>query len=103
VLSREELEAAAWALAPDGSLSRGAGAIGAVLDALLPDGWQPAQFAYRLPGSNQIADRVYEWVARNRHRLPGAAELPDGATAAPLTEVAHREIRRRRVAWADKP
>lgn len=72
-LSLAQCEAAAWAIAGDSdrSRARGAGAINlavaVALGTLLP------VWLYELPGARQLQDAVYDWVVRNRHRLPGDA------------------------------
>jgi predicted DCC family thiol-disulfide oxidoreductase YuxK len=33
---------------------------------------RPFTYLYRLPGMCQLQDRVYRWVANNRHRMPGS-------------------------------
>jgi hypothetical protein len=70
-LTIAQCEAAAWtvAAAPNTTRHRGAGAINATVSAALGASW-PLRF-YRLPGIRQIQDAVYEWVVRNRDRLPG--------------------------------
>jgi predicted DCC family thiol-disulfide oxidoreductase YuxK len=45
--------------------------------------WRPAGLVLLVPGVNALAGVVYRWVARNRYRLPGAADAcavpPQGA------------------------
>jgi len=60
-----------WFVDGDGRLSGGAAAVNAALKKVW---WiRPFAYFYRLPGIKQIQDRVYRWVAANRHRLPGGA------------------------------
>jgi predicted DCC family thiol-disulfide oxidoreductase YuxK len=33
--------------------------------------WRVAGYLLRVPGINHLAERVYYWIAKNRHRLPG--------------------------------
>ena len=33
--------------------------------------WRVAGYLLRIPGINHLAKRVYYWIAKNRHRLPG--------------------------------
>jgi len=33
--------------------------------------WSVAGYLLRVPGINHLAERVYYWIAKNRHRLPG--------------------------------
>jgi len=70
-LDNADLEEAAWALTPDGRLLRGPVAILASVDALCPGGVPLASMWLSLPGVPRTADAVYDWVARNRARLPG--------------------------------
>lgn len=65
-------EAAAWAIAPDGTRFRGAAAVNATLAVAL--GTSLPYRLYALPGVRDLQDRVYDWVARRRNRLPG--DLP---------------------------
>ncbi len=70
-LSVAECEGAAWAIAPapHDARFRGAGAINLAFSVAL--GVSAPVRIYALPGIRQIQDAVYEWVMRNRHRLPG--------------------------------
>jgi predicted DCC family thiol-disulfide oxidoreductase YuxK len=36
--------------------------------------WRPAGLVLLLPGVNALAGVAYRWIARNRHRLPGASD-----------------------------
>ena len=80
-LSIAQCEAAAWAVtdAPQPKRYRGAGAINLALAVAL--GTSIPVRLYRLPGIRHVQDAVYEWVVRNRHRLPGVTpycvEFPD--------------------------
>lgn len=68
-LTREQCEAAAWAVEPDGRRHRGAGAVNAALARALD---LPILLRlYDLPVIQQIQDAVYDWVAANRQRFPG--------------------------------
>jgi predicted DCC family thiol-disulfide oxidoreductase YuxK len=33
---------------------------------------RPFTYLYRLPGIRHLQDRLYRWVADNRHRMPGS-------------------------------
>ena len=68
-LTREECEAAAWAIAPDGGRYRGAEAVIAVVAVAL--GTTVPLLLYSLPGIRQLLDFVYHLVASHRSRLPG--------------------------------
>ncbi|WP_037176189.1 thiol-disulfide oxidoreductase DCC family protein [Rhodococcus sp. UNC363MFTsu5.1] len=59
----------AWAVDSRGDRYAGAGAINAALSGVL--GTRIPLFVYRIWGVRQLQDRVYRWVAANRHRLPG--------------------------------
>lgn len=32
----------------------------------------PVSYLYYMPGMRQLQDRIYQWVADNRYRLPGS-------------------------------
>jgi predicted DCC family thiol-disulfide oxidoreductase YuxK len=65
----------------DSTLSGGAEAVNDVLRLVW---WaRPFTYLYRLPVIHQLQDRVYRWVANNRHRMPGstaACEIKPEAT-----------------------
>jgi predicted DCC family thiol-disulfide oxidoreductase YuxK len=69
-LTGEDVRASSWYLGPDGArLARHAG-IAAALDAT--DGpWRFAGRVLRARPLAPVAGVVYDWVARNRHRMPG--------------------------------
>jgi predicted DCC family thiol-disulfide oxidoreductase YuxK len=68
-LTAEQTMTQVWYI--DGSaLSGGAAAIN---DALRLVWWaKPFTHLYRLPGIRPLQDRLYRWVADNRHRMPGS-------------------------------
>lgn len=66
-LRRSDLEAAMHLVAPDGRAWRGADAAREML-ALLPS-WRWASLLLRVPGALPIARRVYDGIARRRHRF----------------------------------
>lgn len=68
-LTLEACRQAAWAVTPAGQRLRGAAAIQGALDAAL--GTCVFLWFYQLPGMRWLQDRIYRWVARVRHRLPG--------------------------------
>jgi predicted DCC family thiol-disulfide oxidoreductase YuxK len=68
-LTPEDCESAAWAVAPDGRLYRGAEAMNVALSAALRT--RLPHVLYELPVIGRWQDRVYRWVAANRRRLPG--------------------------------
>lgn len=68
-LTVAECEAAAWAVAPDGTKYRGAGAVDMALAVSLRVGLP--YWLYRVPGVGWAQDRVYDWVVVNRRHLPG--------------------------------
>jgi predicted DCC family thiol-disulfide oxidoreductase YuxK len=65
----DALDRAAHLVAPDGSVCAGARAMPMLLG-YLPGGSLLRPF-FRVPGVPWLADRVYAWVAANRHRLGG--------------------------------
>jgi predicted DCC family thiol-disulfide oxidoreductase YuxK len=49
------------------------GGAAAVNDSLRHVWWlKPFTYLYSLPGIRQLQDRLYRWVADNRHRMPGS-------------------------------
>jgi predicted DCC family thiol-disulfide oxidoreductase YuxK len=70
-LTRAQLDSAAWAIRPNGLRLRGAAAIYASLDAILPFGLPFFITLYRLPGLGALSDRAYAWIADHRDRFPG--------------------------------
>jgi predicted DCC family thiol-disulfide oxidoreductase YuxK len=66
-LSREALEEAMHLVSPTGEVRKGARA-GEEILRLLPR-WRPSALVFRIPGVRWVAERVYRWVAGNRHRL----------------------------------
>src|SRR5262249_16930065 len=65
--SREECERSGQWLGDDGKRAEGADAISAALAVALDSSW-PVRLYER---TASIQNRVYEWVAEHRHRLPG--------------------------------
>jgi predicted DCC family thiol-disulfide oxidoreductase YuxK len=58
-----------WYVDENGRLSCGAEAVNNVIRLVW---WaRPLTFLYRLSGFRQLQDRLYRWVADNRHRMPG--------------------------------
>ncbi len=72
-LTAEQCMDAAWYVDATSCALRGAAAINAALSAL-GGMFSLAPALYRIPGLKQIEDALYAWVARNRHRLPGASD-----------------------------
>lgn len=68
-LAVEEYERAAWAVTPGGRRYRGAGAVNLAVAVAL--GTNLPYAFYRLPLVKRAQDRAYDWIAANRHRLPG--------------------------------
>jgi predicted DCC family thiol-disulfide oxidoreductase YuxK len=66
-IPRAALESAMHLVSPTGEVSAGAAALPVILR-LLPLG-TPVASLFRIPGVPVLASRVYETVARNRHRL----------------------------------
>ena len=60
-------EEAIQLVAPGGETWQGADAVEELLNILPRGRW--IAWVFGVPGVRRIADRVYRWVARNRHRL----------------------------------
>jgi predicted DCC family thiol-disulfide oxidoreductase YuxK len=71
-VSRAAAEEAMQLVSPEGTVWSGAAAAREVLR-LLPR-WRAASFTFGLPGAMAVAERVYGWVARRRHRLGCGSE-----------------------------
>ncbi|MFZ9482024.1 MAG: thiol-disulfide oxidoreductase DCC family protein [Ilumatobacteraceae bacterium] len=57
----------------EGRIAAGERAVSALLrSAGLP--WSPLGWIIGLPGVRSLAGIIYRWIARNRHRLPGASD-----------------------------
>ena len=77
-LTTAECEQAAWAVTADGTRFRGAAALNIVLDALL--GTAGFCFGmYKVPLMQRVQDGTYNWVVRNRRRLPGATPATESS------------------------
>lgn len=68
-LTAEACKKAAWAVTPEGHRYRGAEAVNLVLAVALGTSFPHA--LYRLPLMGSAQDRAYDWIAANRHKLPG--------------------------------
>lgn len=81
-VSREAAEQAMQLVAPSGAVSSGAEAardLGRLLPALRPLAW-----LFHVPGVTGLAERVYRWVARRRHRFGcGSGTCRRGAAGPP--------------------
>ena len=80
-------EALQW-VGADGHHAEGAAAVAATLR-YGGRGWAVLGGVMTLPGVRTVAQWVYRWVARNRHRLPGgtaACSLEGRLSAPPATE-----------------
>ncbi len=73
-LTVEECRAALWAVAPEGRYYRGAAAVNATLAVAL--GTRVPLLFYDLPGAKRLQDRLYDFVAANRRRLPLPKDEP---------------------------
>jgi predicted DCC family thiol-disulfide oxidoreductase YuxK len=73
-LTRADADRAAWAVA-GGRRYAGAGAINRVL-AELPR-WRTLALLYRVPPFARVEDRVYAWIAANRHRFHRLGTVPE--------------------------
>lgn len=74
-MTQDALAAAMHLVTPGGRVFAGAAAAPHVLR-LVPGGTALAAL-FRVPGVPALADRVYRWVARHRHQLPGATASCD--------------------------
>ncbi len=72
-LTRQATEEAMHLVSSSGSVWRGAAAAREILK-LIPRGWILAWIFY-LPGAMFVAERVYSWVARRRHRFGCESEV----------------------------
>ena len=72
-LTAEQCTEAAWYVDEAGRHFRGAAAINAALGAF-GGVFHIASLFYCIPGLKQLEDAAYAWVARNRHRMPGASD-----------------------------
>jgi predicted DCC family thiol-disulfide oxidoreductase YuxK len=69
-LTSEQGAEAVWFVHPGGRTVRGHRAIAAALNAA-GGIWRPMGAALNAPSVAPVASRLYDWVAQNRHRLPG--------------------------------
>ena len=82
-LTVEQTERAAWTVGADGSVVGGARSIALALAVA----WRSRLplLPWRVPGVPWLLDRIYEFVARHRRRLPGTTpwcvEYPDDCDA----------------------
>jgi predicted DCC family thiol-disulfide oxidoreductase YuxK len=74
-LTRADADQAAWAIDAAGRRYAGAAAINRVL-AELPR-WRSLALLYRVPPLAWIEDRVYAWIAVNRHRFRHLGAVPE--------------------------
>ncbi|MCB9444440.1 MAG: DUF393 domain-containing protein [Ardenticatenaceae bacterium] len=56
-----------WFVDENGRLTGGAAAVNAAMSLI----WWARPFTYLFPVMRPIEDKIYHWVAENRHRLPG--------------------------------
>ena len=69
-LTLQQCETALQYVATDGSISSGHEAYRQMLKEL-GGGWKALAILMRTPGYYALANAVYRWVAKNRHRMPG--------------------------------
>ena len=72
-VSREAAEEAMHLVAPSGTVWRGAEAAREVLRLLPPV--RPLAWLFGAPGAMFVAEAVYRWIARRRHRLGCDSEV----------------------------
>lgn len=93
-LSRDQLDAAAWAVTVDGGRLRGAGAMTSAFDAVLLRDLPVARGLYRVPLLHSAIDAGYALFARHRGRFGGQAacalRAPMPLDEATRAELAHR-------------
>jgi predicted DCC family thiol-disulfide oxidoreductase YuxK len=70
-LTVEQCQEAAWFVDEAGRQYRGAAAINRALRTM-SGVYRVVSWLYGVPGLDTLEDRLYEWVARNRHRMPGS-------------------------------
>jgi predicted DCC family thiol-disulfide oxidoreductase YuxK len=68
-LTEQQTDAAAWTVTPEGVAVGGARAV-ALYTAVAWNSKLPL-LPWKVPGVPWLLDRLYELIARNRHRLPG--------------------------------
>lgn len=81
-LSRMAVDAQVWLCLPGEPPLGGAAAVIAILGLQPNWGWRLVSNFARLPLLSCAAHAIYGWVARNRHKMPGASatcELPNGS------------------------
>ena len=66
----DEAERAAWTVLDDGTKVGGARAIALALEVGRDARWPT--LPWKVPGAPWLLDRMYQLIAANRHRLPGA-------------------------------
>lgn len=93
-MTAADVEAAAWALTPEGRLLSGAAAIGAALDRIVMPQGSPLASLFALPVIRPIADRFYQEFAARRGMFSGEAACSIRRPQ-PLDAVSRAEIERR--------
>ena len=72
-ISRSAAEEAMHLVSPAGEVWRGAEAAREIFG-LMPGG-RPLAWLFRVPGVLRLAERVYAWIARRRHRFGCSSEV----------------------------
>lgn len=93
-MTAADVEAAAWALTPEGRLLRGPAALGAALDRIVMPQGSPLASLFALPVIRPIADRLYAAFAARRDVFGGQAACSIRQPQ-PLDAVSRAEIKRR--------
>lgn len=70
-LTAEDCKEAAWSYVPGGPLERHRGAEAINMAVAVATGIPLPHRLYELPGMPTVQEKVYDWVAANRGKIPG--------------------------------
>lgn len=68
-LAEQDFDTGLRLIRPDGSILIGADAVHGIMQQLRP--WSLIAWMYHIPPLYWLANLLYRWIARNRHRLAG--------------------------------